>query len=76
MKRTRNILRWIHIAGAGVLGTYIYSPWSSDPTFQLLVQAVVFPGLLGVTGIALWQQGRIKRLLRGRTTPTAGGNGA
>lgn len=67
MKRLRIVLRWTHLVGAGVIGTYLYSPWSSLPAFQFAVQVVVFPFLLSVTGLAMWQQARLKRLISPRT---------
>lgn len=72
MKNLRTILRWTHILGAAVLGTYIYSPWSSDPSFTVFVQAFAFPALLTVTGVVMWQQGRLKKLLRKREPATGG----
>ena len=58
----RRVLRWIHLAGAGVLGTYLYSPWGGDPAFHAAVAYGVFPAM-GLAGIILWQQGRLNRLL-------------
>ena len=66
----RKSLRWIHISGSGVVGTYLYSPWSSDPTFSAITLYAVFP-LMGLTGIAMWQQGRIARLFRSRSGQAA-----
>ena len=58
----RRTLRWVHIVTAALIGTYLYSPWSADPVFAALTLYGVFP-LMGLTGIAMWQQGRIARLL-------------
>ncbi|MDX2091431.1 MAG: hypothetical protein SFX73_26460 [Kofleriaceae bacterium] len=71
--KTRIILRYIHLLAAAVLGTFLYSPWGTEPAFRLAVQAGVFPVLLGATGVAMWQQGRLKRLFRSApsTGPTA-----
>ena len=59
----RRTLRWVHIVTAALIGTYLYSPWSADPVFAAVTLYGVFP-LMGLTGIAMWQQGRLARLLR------------
>ncbi|MCR9195572.1 MAG: hypothetical protein NXH88_12615 [Hyphomonas sp.] len=59
----RRTLRWVHIATSLVIGTYLYSPWSSDPTFTAITLYGVFP-LMGLSGLAMWQQGRLARLLK------------
>ncbi len=58
----RRTLRWVHVVTAALIGTYLYSPWSTDPVFAAVTLYGVFP-LMGLTGIAMWQQGRIARLL-------------
>lgn len=62
---TRRAVRWLHILGAMVLGTYLYAPWSAEPVFRALVLFGVFPAI-GLSGIWLWQGARIGRLLGGR----------
>lgn len=59
----RHTLRWVHIVTAALIGTYLYSPWSANPVFAAVTLYGVFP-LMGLTGIAMWQQGRLARLLR------------
>ena len=59
----RMIIRSIHIVGAAIIGTYIYSPWSSLDWFTLLNQAVVIP-MLSLSGIWMWQGHKIKAVLR------------
>ena len=59
----RTIIRSIHIIGAAIIGTYIYSPWSSVGWFTLLNQAVVIP-MLSLSGIWMWQGHKIKAALR------------
>ena len=59
----RRTLRWVHIVTAALIGTYLYSPWSANPVFAAVTLYGVFP-LMGLTGIAMWQQGRLARLLR------------
>jgi len=61
----RNALRWLHILiGAVILGTYVYSPWGDAAAFRALVLWVAFPAL-GLSGLMLWQGGRIARSVRG-----------
>ena len=59
----RKGLRWFHIAGGLILGTYLYSPWGSDPTFTAITLFVVTPGL-AISGIWMWKQGIIARFFR------------
>jgi len=61
---TRLVLRYVHILGGAALGTFVYSPWGALPSVRLAVQAIVFPLLLTATGLAMWQQGKLQRLLR------------
>lgn len=63
---TRSRLRWLHLLTAAVVGTHIYSPWSDVAWFDLTVKAIVIPAI-SLTGIWMWQQGRIARWLRGRS---------
>ena len=59
----RSVLRWTHIMlGAVIVGTYLYSPWGEVPAFRALVLWVAFPAL-GLSGLMLWQWGRLARLL-------------
>lgn len=59
----RNALRWLHILlGAVILGTYVYSPCGDAPAFRALVLWVAFPAL-ALSGLLLWQGGRLARLL-------------
>jgi hypothetical protein len=59
----RRSLRWLHIATAAIIGTYLYSPWSANAAFAAVTLWVVFP-LMALSGVAMWQQGRLARLLR------------
>lgn len=64
----RAALRWLHIGlGAVILGTYLYSPWGDVAPFRALVLWVAFPAL-ALSGLVLWQWGRIARLLGRRKT--------
>ncbi|MBB3937285.1 hypothetical protein [Aureimonas phyllosphaerae] len=62
----RSLVRWFHIGVALVLGTYIYSPLRIDPLWTDIVRFGVIP-LATVTGLCLWKQGRIAKLLRRRS---------
>ena len=62
--QTRRILRGGHIVASGLLGTYLYSPWSSDPVFSAIVLFIAFPAM-AVSGLWMWNQGRINRWLKG-----------
>jgi hypothetical protein len=50
---SRSLTRWIHLAGAGALGTFAYSPWRNEPILLDLVRFGVFP-LLAASGLWLW----------------------
>ena len=58
----RIVLRRVHIALAIALGSWIYSPLRGMPAADAVVMFAVFPGL-GVAGVALWQQARVRRML-------------
>lgn len=62
-KALRNTFRWFHIVGSIIIGTYIYSPYTSNEAFTLIVQVGVIP-LLGVTGVLMWQQAKVSKFLR------------
>ena len=57
----KNILRVVHLIGAAVIGTYIYSPWKQLEWFTLLNQAFIIP-VLTLSGIWMWKGHKIKRL--------------
>lgn len=60
-RRFRNTIRWIHLVLSAVLGVYLYSPWSSAPLFGAIVKFGIFP-MVGITGVALWQQRFVQKL--------------
>lgn len=60
----RQFLRLAHLVGGALLGTYLYSPWGTLPAFGFAVKVVIFPALLSVTGVAMWQQGTLQQWLR------------
>ena len=61
--RLRQVLRWFHIFGGIILGTYLYSPWSADPVFTAITLFVVTPGL-AISGLLMWKQGAVSRFFR------------
>ena len=61
-KNLRNIIRIIHIIGAITLGMYFYSPMAGDETLRLIIQFGTLPGI-ALTGLALWQQAYLNKLL-------------
>jgi len=65
---TRRAMRWLHIVGSVVLGTYLYSPWGAEPAFRALVLYGVFP-VLGASGLAMWLWPRLVRAWRGNERP-------
>ena len=62
-KNLRNGIRIIHLIAAATLGMYFYSPIAGDETLRLIIQFVTLPSIL-LTGIALWQQAYLNKLLK------------
>jgi hypothetical protein len=58
----RRIARWSHIVASVAIGTLLYSPLKDNAAFHAVVAYGVFP-FAGLTGIAMWQQGRLRRWL-------------
>ncbi|WKN45649.1 hypothetical protein [Tunicatimonas pelagia] len=54
MKKQRDIIRIVHLLGAAVIGTYVYSPYSQLAWFTLILQIVIIPALI-LTGLWLWK---------------------
>ncbi|MDX2162977.1 MAG: hypothetical protein SF162_16800 [bacterium] len=69
-KQFRNNMRIVHLLTAVVVGTFIYSPWSADPTFAAAVRFIVLP-LLSLTGLIMWQQARLGKWIRQRTASSS-----
>ncbi|WP_188316539.1 hypothetical protein [Solihabitans fulvus] len=64
-RRVRLLLRTVHLLLAGLTGYALYARHGmSDASARDLLGFVVFP-LLIVTGVAMWQQARVRRMLRG-----------
>lgn len=65
-KTLRNGIRTIHLLAAATLGMYFYSPIAGNETLRLIIQFGTLPGIL-LTGIALWQQAFLNKLLNRST---------
>ena len=65
-KNLRNGIRIIHLIAAATLGMYFYSPIAGDVTLRLIIQFVTLPSIV-LTGIALWQQAYLNKLLNRNT---------
>jgi len=68
-KNLRNGIRIIHLIAAATLGLYFYSPIAGDVTLRLIIQFVTLPSIL-LTGIALWQQAYLNKLLNSKRKST------
>ena len=69
-KNLRRLIRLIHLIGAASLGMYFYSPIAGDPTLGSIIRFGMIP-IIVLTGIALWQQARLNKLLNGNTRKPA-----
>ena len=65
--KERVLLRYLHLAISILLALYIYSPLGADPVFAALVRFGACPVVI-ITGVWMWQQGRINRLRRSSRT--------
>ena len=61
-KNLRIVIRIVHLIAAATLGMYFYSPVAGDVTLKIIIQFVTLPGIV-LTGIALWQQAYLNKLL-------------
>ena len=68
-KKLRNLIRIIHLMAAATLGMYFYSPIAGDVTLRLIIQFVTLPSIV-LTGITLWQQAHLNKLLNRSTRRT------
>ena len=65
-KNLRNLIRIIHLIAAATLGLYFYSPIAGDETLRLIIQFGTLPSIV-LTGITLWQQAYLNKLLNRKT---------
>jgi hypothetical protein len=61
----RRAQRRVHLLAGAVLAAYVYAPLG--PELEYIVRLAIFPSLT-VTGIAMWQTARIRRVLRSLRT--------
>ena len=61
-KNLRTAIRIIHLIAAATLGLYFYSPIAGDETLRLIIQFGTLPSIV-LTGIALWQQAYVNKVL-------------
>ena len=66
--RLRMIIRWVHLAAGIFLVGYVYK-FHADAGATRVAQALVVP-VIFVSGMWLWQQGRIVRWTRGTASQT------
>jgi hypothetical protein len=59
-RRTRNLVRFAHLAAGGVLGTFVYAPDSITDPMQLAMQIAGIP-LLALTGLYMWKPALFRR---------------
>jgi|LakMenEpi03Aug12_release.lakeMendotaPanAssembly.Ray.scaffolds.fasta_scaffold1658487_2 hypothetical protein len=65
-KQFRNIARIAHLIQGVFIALFVYSPLRTDDTYLAIMQFVILPSII-ISGMSLWQQPRIMKLLRGDT---------
>ena len=58
-RATRSLVRWLHLLGAALIGTFIYSPWDDVAWFAALVKWGVVP-VLTLSGLWMWQGHKLR----------------
>ncbi|OII36051.1 hypothetical protein BIU98_00415 [Curtobacterium sp. MMLR14_010] len=61
----RTAARTIHLIAGGLLGLFIYAPPTFAEPLRLFLQVVVIPAAV-ITGMFIWKQAAIRRLLTRR----------
>lgn len=61
-RRTRTIARTVHLLAALMLGTFVYAPAEYVEPARLLLQVVAVPAGT-ITGVLIWKQAALRRLL-------------
>ena len=61
-KNLRNVIRIVHLIAAATFAMYFYSPIAGNETLKLIIQFVTLPSI-ALTGLALWQQAYLNKLL-------------
>ncbi len=71
-QRRRSAARAIHLIAAAMLGAFVYAPAEFIEPLRLVLQLVVIPAAT-ITGVYIWKQAAIRRMLngldRGRSQP-------
>jgi hypothetical protein len=62
-KNLRNAIRIVHLIAAATLGMYFYSPLAGNETLRLIIQFGTLPSIV-LTGVSLWQQAYLNKLLK------------
>lgn len=60
----RTMLRWAHTTAGALLAAFVYGPLRENEAFVLLVQVALVPIII-LTGVWMWQQARVGKLLAG-----------
>jgi hypothetical protein len=58
----RRVLRAGHIVVGALLSIYVYSPLHADSLLTDIIWYLAIP-VIALSGVAMWQQGRISRCL-------------
>jgi hypothetical protein len=61
-KNLRNAIRIIHLIAAATFGVYFYSPIHGNETLRIVIQFFTLPSI-ALTGLVLWQQAYLNKLL-------------
>lgn len=66
---TRLVVRTVHLTVALLMGTYVYAPAHVAEGLRPTLMFAAVP-IATVTGVAMWKQGTIRRLLRRGRAPS------
>ena len=61
-KQQRTVLRYSHLLVGMLNAFFIYTPLGDVRAFELLVQIILVPVII-ITGVWMWQQARVRKLL-------------
>jgi thiosulfate reductase cytochrome b subunit len=61
-KQIRNVLRFCHLSAGMLLVPYVYSPLGDVAAFELVVRVALVP-LTVFTGVSMWQQAKLRKLI-------------
>lgn len=65
-KQFRNINRIAHLIEGVFIALFVYSPLRTDDTYLAIMQFVILPAII-ISGVFMWQQPTIMKLLRRNT---------